>query len=86
MTQITPRKGRTGYMDHIIGHNIRYWRKARGTTQQQLAASLGITYQQLQKFEKGTNRISAARLFEVAILLNVPMKVFFVPQHTDNAP
>ena len=46
-------------------------------SQSQLADALGITFQQIQKYEKGINRISAGRLFEIANLLGVPITFFF---------
>ncbi len=48
-----------------------------GKTQQQLAALLGITYQQEYKYERGINRVSAGRLFNIAQLLNVPIGYFY---------
>lgn len=48
-----------------------------GLTQQQLAELIGVTYQQAHKYERGINRISAGRLFEMANVLNVPVTYFF---------
>lgn len=48
-----------------------------GFTQQQLADLIGVTYQQAHKYERGINRISAGRLFEIAHVLNVPVNYFF---------
>ncbi len=48
-----------------------------GLTQQQLADLIGVTYQQAHKYERGINRVSAGRLFEIARVLSVPISYFF---------
>ena len=48
-----------------------------GLTQQQLAEMIGVTYQQAHKYERGINRVSAGRLYEVARVLNVPITFFY---------
>ncbi len=48
-----------------------------GLSQQQLAQMIGVTYQQAHKYERGLNRISAGRLYEIALVLNVPVSWFF---------
>ena len=48
-----------------------------GLSQQQLADSLGLTFQQVQKYERGANRVSASKLYETACFLKVPMQYFF---------
>jgi len=53
-------------IDRIVGQTIRRWRRDAGQTQQQVAERLGVSYQQLQKYEAGSNRISAGRLYEIA--------------------
>ena len=65
--------------DAYIGHMIKTHRKAANMTQQQMAFLLDITFQQLQKYEKGTNRISAARLWDVSQALNISYLSFFTP-------
>lgn len=57
--------------DTIIGAKIKEYRHMRGVTRQELAGVLGVTHQQLQKYERGTNRITASRLLEVAEHLNI---------------
>jgi transcriptional regulator with XRE-family HTH domain len=52
-------------------------RKLLGLNQTELGEALGVTFQQLQKYEKGTNRISASRLFDLSHVLNVPVSFFF---------
>lgn len=63
-------------LDRLIGANIRFHRMRRGWTQERLAKPIGITFQQLQKIERGTNRVSACRLFLIASLLDVPIEAF----------
>jgi transcriptional regulator with XRE-family HTH domain len=64
-------------VDTHIGQRLRMQRKLAGLSQEQLAERLGVTFQQVQKYEKGTNRISASRLFGAARLLSVPVSFFF---------
>ncbi len=64
-------------VDRLVGQRIRERRLARGVTQQGLAKALGISYQQVQKYENGTNRISAGRLFVLARLLGADVADFF---------
>ncbi|MBZ6074904.1 helix-turn-helix domain-containing protein [Microvirga puerhi] len=63
--------------DRRIGERIRLQRLARDMSQQALAEALGITFQQIQKYERGTNRVSASRLQEIARVLQVPVMFFF---------
>jgi transcriptional regulator with XRE-family HTH domain len=67
----------TREIDALIGNRLRAARHAQHMSQNQLAAVLGIPCQQIQKYENGTNRISAARLFEIARALAVPITFFF---------
>jgi transcriptional regulator with XRE-family HTH domain len=69
--------GRTQDIDRHVGARIRERRIMLGLTQQQLADLIGVTYQQAHKYERGINRVSAGRLFEVAQVLNVPVSHFF---------
>jgi transcriptional regulator with XRE-family HTH domain len=64
-------------IDRLVGRNIRVRRLASGLTQQELGAKLGVTFQQVQKYEKGINRIGSGRLYEVAEIFGVPVKSFF---------
>lgn len=66
-----------GGIDHIVGHRVRFRRRELKMTQDQLAQMLGLTFQQVQKYEKGMNRISAGRLFELARVLQVQVSYFF---------
>jgi len=64
-------------VDVHVGARLRQIRTLRGTSQEQLAAMLGLTFQQVQKYERGANRVSASRLFELARVLDVPIQWFF---------
>ena len=64
-------------VDTHVGGRIRLRRRMLGITQQQLGATLGVTFQQLQKYEMGANRVSASRLWEIARALDVPVAFFF---------
>lgn len=57
--------------DVAVGKRIRAFRLARGLSQEKLGEALGLTFQQVQKYEKGTNRIGASRLIDIAETLNV---------------
>src|SRR5215208_6446639 len=66
-----PKRGRsTAAIDDHVGARIRERRIMLGLTQQQLAELIGVTYQQAHKYERGINRVSAGRLFEIARVLN----------------
>jgi transcriptional regulator with XRE-family HTH domain len=60
-------------VDVAVGRNVRIWRMARGLSQAQLATRLGVTFQQVQKYETGGNRIPIGRLVKLATILNVPI-------------
>lgn len=64
-------------IDRQLGVRLRDRRLAIGMTQQELGARLGVTFQQVQKYEKGVNRIAASRLFDIASVLGVPIGRFF---------
>lgn len=61
----------------MIGKQIRLARNMRKMNMEQLGSELGITYQQLQKYESGINRISAARLFKISQILDRPITFFY---------
>ncbi len=63
--------------DLHVGKRLRRRRRLLGLTQQQLAESIGIRFQQIQKYECGANRVTASRLYELAVALNVPVNYFF---------
>ncbi|AXA39463.1 helix-turn-helix domain-containing protein [Rhizobium leguminosarum] len=64
-------------IDVYVGNRVRVRRKTLGMTQNGLAELLGITFQQIQKYEKGTNRIGASRLQRISEILRVPVGFFF---------
>jgi len=63
--------------DRHVGTRIRERRIMLGLSQQQMADLIGVTYQQAHKYERGINRISAGRLFEIAQVLGVPVGFFY---------
>jgi transcriptional regulator with XRE-family HTH domain len=64
-------------IDEHVGSRVRMRRMMLGVTQEKLADTLGIAFQQVQKYEKGANRISASRLQHIAHILQVPESFFF---------
>ena len=81
-----PKRGRsTAAIDDHVGARIRERRIMLGLTQQQLAEMIGVTYQQAHKYERGINRVSAGRLYEVSQVLSVPISFFFDGLQDDSA-
>lgn len=72
---------RANPMDMHVGSRVRLRRMLLGMSQEKLGEHLGLTFQQVQKYEKGVNRIGASRLFELARVLGVPIQFFY-----DEAP
>jgi transcriptional regulator with XRE-family HTH domain len=68
-------------IDKHVGSRVRMRRLLLGMSQEKLGDALGITFQQIQKYEKGTNRIGASRLQQISGVLNAPVSFFF-----DDAP
>jgi transcriptional regulator with XRE-family HTH domain len=66
-----------GPVDVAVGRNVRIWRMAKGLSQVQLAKRLGVTFQQVQKYETGGNRIPTGRLVKAAAILGVPISALF---------
>ena len=69
------------YVDVHVGDRIRVHRTLLGMSQEKLGEGLELTFQQVQKYENGANRVSASRLFQISKILNVPVPYFF-----DNVP
>jgi transcriptional regulator with XRE-family HTH domain len=71
-------------VDIYVGSRVRALRLKQGMSQEGLGKELGLTFQQVQKYEKGTNRVSASRLQQIASILKVPETFFFdgAPQST----
>jgi len=64
-------------IDKHVGSRVRMRRMMLGMSQEKLGNSLGLTFQQVQKYEKGTNRIGASRLQQISLILQVPVSFFF---------
>jgi transcriptional regulator with XRE-family HTH domain len=73
-----------GAIDRHVGSRIRLRRLQIAMSQERLADTLGITFQQVQKYEKGTNRVSVSRLHQIAAALEVPLSYFY-PEATSPA-
>ena len=77
-------------VDVYVGQRIKARRKMLGLTQTELGNALGVTFQQVQKYERGTNRVGSSRLFCISRTLNVTVGYFFegvetrLPDFTDN--
>ncbi|QDZ01286.1 helix-turn-helix transcriptional regulator [Nitratireductor mangrovi] len=73
-------------IDIHVGSRVRLRRNMLGMSQEKLGESLGVTFQQIQKYEKGTNRVGASRLQAIATILNVPVSFFFEDAPVESAP
>lgn len=74
---ITLPKKKANPVDAHVGYRVRLRRMLIGMSQERLGELLGLTFQQVQKYERGINRIGAGRLFEVAEILGVPINFFY---------
>ena len=72
-------------IDLHVGKRLRLRRSVLGMSQEKLAEMLGITFQQVQKYEKGVNRIGSSRLFDIANNLSVPVGFFFDEYNQDSS-
>lgn len=72
-----PRPGFANPIDQHVGSRVRMHRLMQGMSQERLAEALGLSFQQVQKYEKGVNRIGAGRLQEISQILRVPVAFFF---------
>jgi transcriptional regulator with XRE-family HTH domain len=73
-------------IDRHVGSRVRMRRMLAGVSQEKLGEALGLTFQQVQKYEKGSNRISASRLQQIAKMLDVPVAFFFEGAPTGDMP
>jgi transcriptional regulator with XRE-family HTH domain len=73
-------------VDRHVGLRMRIRRQMKRMSQEQLAESLGVTFQQVQKYENGSNRVSASRLFDVSRALEAPINYFFEGLIENNLP
>ncbi len=76
------RRGRTATgdpnpIDVHVGNRVRLRRTLKGLSQEKLGEAIGLTFQQVQKYERGANRIGASRLYDLARVLDVPVSFFF---------
>jgi transcriptional regulator with XRE-family HTH domain len=81
-------RGADPAVDQHVGNRVRMRRKMLGLTLQALAGALDLTFQQVQKYENGKNRVSASRLQHISQILKVPVAFFFegAPGGVDAAP
>lgn len=75
-----------GSVDKVIGARIRIYRQERNLSQADLGHKLGVTFQQVQKYETGANRVGAARLLEIARHLGAPLLKFFPDEEATSEP
>ena len=78
-------RGKSTEVDAHVGKRIRQRRLLLGLTQQKLAEAVGVSFQQLQKYERGTNRVGAGTLFDLARVLDVPVSYFFAAIGSDGS-
>ncbi len=71
------REPRSSPIDAHVGSRIRLRRTLLGMSQERLGEALGLTFQQVQKYERGVNRVGASRLFDLSRVLDVPISFFF---------
>ncbi len=85
---VSEREGRSSPVDVHVGGRIRLRRTLLGMSQERLGEALGLTFQQVQKYEHGANRVSASRLFDLARVLDVPISFFYddMPEEIGGAP
>lgn len=72
-----------GTVDQYVGARVKMRRRLIGMSQERLAEQIGVAFQQVQKYEKGTNRIGASRLMKIAEVLGVPPAYFFQQESSD---
>lgn len=79
-------KGTPDPIDKHVGHRLRIRRALMGMSQEKMAEYVGVTFQQIQKYERGMNRVSAGRLFQLSKVLEVPVSYFFDEVGEDSMP
>ena len=83
---MAPPKKTPNPIDIHVGSRIRLRRNMISMSQEKLGEALGITFQQIQKYEKGTNRVGASRLQQISKVLGVPVSFFFEDAPGDDVP
>ena len=78
-------RGKPDPVDIHVGSRVRLRRTLLGLSQEKLGEALGLTFQQVQKYERGANRIGASRLHQISMILDVPVSFFFEEMPTDVA-
>ena len=78
--------GKPHPVDVHVGKQVRVRRTLLGMSQTTLGEAIGLTFQQVQKYERGTNRVSSSRLFDLSRVLDVPVEYFFEEMPTEVAP
>ena len=74
-------------VDMLVGRNIKLHRLGKSMSQEELAHKLGLTFQQLQKYERGINRVGGGRLFRISTILGIEISAFFEgAERSDKAP
>lgn len=79
--ELLPLEKKSNPIDIHVGSRVRLRRMLLGMSQEKLGEKMGLTFQQIQKYEKGSNRIGASRLYQISQILEVPVQFFF-----DDAP
>jgi len=74
---VADKETRPSPIDAHVGSRIRLRRTLMGMSQERLGEALGLTFQQIQKYERGVNRVGASRLFDLSRVLDVPIAFFF---------
>ncbi|WP_298281042.1 helix-turn-helix domain-containing protein [Acidocella sp.] len=82
------RESRPSPIDVHVGSRVRLRRTLLGMSQERLGDALGLTFQQVQKYERGVNRVGASRLFDISRVLDVPISYFFddMPEGLQDTP
>lgn len=78
-----PKTGKPNPIDIHVGSRVRLRRTLLGMSQEKLGEAIGLTFQQVQKYERGANRIGASRLFDLSRVLDVPVSFFFDDMPSD---
>lgn len=81
-----PRTEASSFVDQCIGARIQLYRRSQRLTQAALGEGLGVTFQQIQKYENGRSRVTVSTLYQIADLLNVPIMLFFTDLPDAGAP
>lgn len=81
-----PKLGKPNPVDVHVGSRVRLRRTLLGMSQEKLGEAIGLTFQQVQKYERGANRIGASRLYDLSRVLDVPVSFFFDDMPSEEGP